>query len=100
MLRDKVKELEKLRDKLERQHKKELKEKEKFYEGQVDVLSKLKVDQAQQVKIQEQMDGIRKQQVQDQESIIKSNEVEINSIYAKINLLTEFISDGYELTKK
>ncbi len=37
-LEEKVKELEKLRGKLERERKKDLAEKEKFYEGQRDVL--------------------------------------------------------------
>jgi len=99
-LEEKVKELEKLRGKLERERKKDLAEKEKFYEGQMDVLSKLQVGPEEQAKVQEQMDGIRVQQVEDHNNIIRNSEIKINSVYAQINLLTEFISDGYKLEKK
>ena len=100
MLQSRVKELEKLRDKLERQLKKDIGDKEKFFAGQIDLLSKIKVDGAEQPKIQEQIDAIREQAQRDSANATRATETEISSIYAKINLLTEFIADGYELTKK
>jgi len=100
ILEKKVKELEKLRDKLEKEQKKELGEKEKFYEGQMDVLSKLQVSADEQVKVQEQMNALRAQQVENVAVIIRNGEVKISSIYAQINLLTEFIADGYKLDRK
>ena len=100
MLQGRVKELEKLRDKLEKQLKKDLRDKEKFFAGQIDLLSKIKVDDAEQPKIQEQIDAIRTQAQQESADITRGAETEISSVYAKINLLTEFIADGYELTKK
>ena len=100
MLQGRVKELEKLRDKLERQLKKDLRDKEKFFAGQIDLLSKIKVDDAEQPKIQEQIDAIRGQAQQESADATRAAETEISSVYAKINLLTEFIADGYELTKK
>jgi hypothetical protein len=100
MLQGRVKELEKLRDKLEKQLKKDLRDKEKFFAGQIDLLSKIKVDDAEQPKIQEQIDAIRTQAQQEIADITRAAATEISSVYAKINLLTEFIADGYELTKK
>tara|TARA_Y100000310_G_scaffold143090_1_gene142496 strand:+ start:695 stop:997 length:303 start_codon:yes stop_codon:yes gene_type:complete len=100
MLQGRVKELEKLRDKLERQLKKDLRDKEKFFAGQIDLLSKIKVDDAEQPKIQDQINTIREQSQQESADITRAAETEISSVYAKINLLTEFIADGYELTKK
>jgi predicted transcriptional regulator len=100
MLQGRVKELEKLRDKLEKQLKKDLRDKEKFFAGQIDLLSKIKVDDVEQPKIQDQINTIREQSQQESADITRAAETEISSVYAKINLLTEFIADGYELTKK
>jgi len=100
MLQDKVKVLEKLRDKLERRQKKELKEREKFFEGQLDVLSKIQVENEQRAVIQEQIEAIETQKQQEMQDIIRNSEIKINSVYAQINLLTEFISEGFDLIKK
>ena len=100
MLQGKVKVLEKLRDKLERQQKKELKEREKFFEGQLDVLSKIQVEDEQRAVIQEQIDAIETQKQREMQDIIRNSEIKINSVYAQINLLTEFISEGFDLIKK
>ena len=100
MLEDKVKQLEKQRDKLEKELKKDLRDKEKFFAGQLDLLSKLKVSEEEQPKIQEQKDAIERQKSEEMEAISRAAQTELNSMYAKINLLTEFIADGFELKKK
>ena len=99
-LEKKVKGLEKLRGKLEREQKKELTEREQFYKGQVDVLSKLQVGPEEQAKVQEQMNDLRAKQVEEHNNIIRNSEIKISSVYAQINLLTEFIAEGYKLEKK
>ena len=76
------------------------KDKEKFFAGQLDLLSKLKVSEEEQPKIQEQKDAIERQKSEEMEAISRAAQTEINSMYAKINLLTEFIADGFELKKK